>query len=271
MPQSQSLLANLPDGLRTPLLTYFNEIRKNFVEMRWEPSELNGGKFSEAVYSILEGAITGKYPAKPKKPDRFADACRGLEQKPATPHPGDRSLRVLIPRVLTALYEVRNTRGVGHSGGDVDPNHMDASVVLAMTNWVMAELIRIFHNVSVDEAQERVELLVERQLPIIWRVGPATRILNTALKTSEQVLVLLYTAPQREVAEADLFAWTEYSNQTVFRTSVLAPLHKSRLVEFREDTRLVTLSPLGVHEVEDVILKKTTWRIPNHPLDEAPQ
>ena len=35
-----------------------------------------------------------------------------------------------------------NNRNVGHVGGDVDPNHMDATGVLAQCNWVMGELVR---------------------------------------------------------------------------------------------------------------------------------
>jgi len=60
---------------------------------------------------------------------------------------------VLIPRLLPVLYEIRNNRGVGHVGGDVDPNHMDAEAVQAMASWVMAELVRIFHGVKTEEAR----------------------------------------------------------------------------------------------------------------------
>src|SRR5258707_12835883 len=72
-----------------------------------------------------------------------------------------RSFQILIPRLLPALFEVRNNRGVGHAGGDVDPNHMDAVFVLSSCNWVMAELVRVFHDVSVAEAQTFVDKLVE--------------------------------------------------------------------------------------------------------------
>ena len=43
--------------------------------------------------------------------------------------------------MIVALYEIRNDRGVGHTGGDVDPNHMDASMVLAGAKWLVAELV----------------------------------------------------------------------------------------------------------------------------------
>jgi hypothetical protein len=130
------VLPALPKALREELLKSYQQIMSNYLERRWEPSELNGGKFCEATYSIISGAIKGSFPAKASKPGDMLSASRALEKE--TPDPnrvGDRSLRILIPRVLPVLYEIRNNRGVGHLGGDVDPNHMDAEAVQAMATW----------------------------------------------------------------------------------------------------------------------------------------
>src|ERR1700722_12416139 len=100
--------------LRNELLTSYQEIMLNYVEQRWEPAELNGGKFCEVVYSIIHGAIKGSWPAKASKPVNMVRECRALENVPPdAARVGDRSLRILIPRVLPVLYEVRNNRGVG--------------------------------------------------------------------------------------------------------------------------------------------------------------
>ena len=72
-----------------------------------------------------------------------------------------RSVRIQIPRSLIALYEVRNNRGVGHVGGDVDPNPMDARIVLKMARWVVAELVRVSHGLDTAEAKGVVEHLIE--------------------------------------------------------------------------------------------------------------
>ena len=69
----------------------------------------------------------------------------------------DRSPRIQIPRMIAALYEIRNHRGVGHAGGDVNPNQMDATAVLYISKWLMAELVRILHGLTTDEASEIVE------------------------------------------------------------------------------------------------------------------
>jgi hypothetical protein len=148
-------------------------------------------------------------------------ACQALErQSPDPSRVGDRSLRVLIPRLLPVLYEIRNNRGVGHVGGDVDPNHMDAEAVQAMASWAMAELVRIFHGVKTDEAQQTVDALVERKSPLIWAVGEIKRVLDPKMSAKNQVLVLLHHSTGW-VSATDLLKWVEYSNASMFRSKVL--------------------------------------------------
>src|ERR1035437_3651197 len=100
----KTILGSLPSGLRDPLLSSYREIAANYAEHRWEPSELNGGKFSEVVYTIISGSIKGTFPSKPSKPANMLLACQTLEKESPDPtRVGDRSMRILIPRVLPAL------------------------------------------------------------------------------------------------------------------------------------------------------------------------
>jgi hypothetical protein len=245
------VLAGLPQALRDELLECYQEIMSNYLERRWEPSELNGGKFCEVVYSIINGAVKGTLPTKATKPARMLDACQALEQEPADLNRvGDRSLRILIPRMLPVLYEIRNNRGVGHVGGDVDANHMDAEAVQATASWVMAELVRIFHNVPTDEAREAIDALVERKSPLIWEVEGGKRVLDPTMKAADQVLTLLHHSTGWE-SVTDLFNWVEYSNVSNFRSLVLKKVHRARLVEFDFKQDRVRISPRGVKEVEE--------------------
>ncbi len=247
-----SVFDALPSTLRDELLGAFAEIVKNFRERRWEPAELNGGKLCEVVYSILRGHIDGKYPARAKKPGNMVDACKKLEQDGAS---APRSIQIQIPRMLVALYEIRNNRNVGHVGGDVDPNHMDAVCVLQMSKWIVAELVRVLHNVDTDTATDIVDTLVERETPLIWEVRGRKRVLDTGLKMKPKTLLLLY-ASNGAVSERDLVAWLEHSNASVYRRDVLRAAHKERLIEYDGSTGTVHLSPRGVAYVEDELLPK---------------
>jgi hypothetical protein len=249
------LLAGLPKPLRDTLLKSYQGIMSNYLERRWESSELNGGKFCEAVYSVINGAVTGSFPAKASKPANMVSACRALENAPANPNRvGDRSLRQYIPRALPLLYDIRNNRGVGHVGGDVDANHMDAEAVQSMASWVMAELVRIFHGVTTKAAQEAVDALVERKTPLIWEVGDVKRVLDPGMSAKNQVLTFLHHSTGW-VSATDLFDWVEYSNASMFRSSVLTPLHTARLIEFDAKKDRARISPLGAKEVEKKLVK----------------
>ena len=255
MTSSQQILSGIPDGLRSPLFQTYQEIASNYIEHKWEPSELNGGKFCEVVYTILDGSIKGTFPNKPSKPKNMVTACRGLENSGADPsRVGDASIRILIPKMLLPLYEIRNKRGVGHVGGDINPNFLDATAVYSMASWVLAELIRIFHGITTAEAQEIVDTIIERKLPLVWEVGDVRRVLDTSMSAKDQTLVLLFGKPSW-VDEKDLCASVEYSNQTMFKKRVLNLLHGERKIEYDKANRRAHISPLGSKDVEERILK----------------
>jgi hypothetical protein len=243
-------LSEIPDGLRSPLLAEYQSIVQNFAEHRWSPSELSGGKFCEIVFTILDGYAKGTYASSPKKPRAFDQACKLLENNSHVP----RSFQILIPRLLPALFEVRNNRGVGHAGGDVDPNHMDAVFVLSSCNWVMAELVRVFHNISIAEAQAFVDKLVERRVPMLWIGDDMRRVLDTSLGLREQILLLLCTSPGK-IATADLKNWTGYKNSTYFK-KLLRDMHDERLIELSSDGSTALILPPGDKIASDLIAKR---------------
>lgn len=249
------VLSRVPDGLRDPLIDSYKEIATNYAEGRWGPSELDGGKLCEIVYWIAHGSLTGVYVAKPTKPSNMVDACRALERAPNnTTIVGFKSFKILVPRLLLPLYEIRNNRNVGHVGGDVDPNKMDATAVYMMSSWLMAELVRIFHNVSTDKAQEIVDALVERKYPIIWKKDGIKRVLKPTLSMTDKTLLLLYSE-EGWVNEADLFSWTEHSNLSAYRQDIIVRLHKTKMVEFKKDSSEIYLLPPGVIKAEELLKK----------------
>lgn len=246
-----SALSAIPSGLRDPLIKEYQENVQNFLEQRWRPSELSGGHFSEIVYTILDGHAKGAYASSPSKPASFVTACRALESNSHVP----RSFQILIPRMLPVLYEVRNNRSVGHTGGDVDPNHMDSVAVLSMCSWIMGELVRVYHGLSTtSEAQAIVDALVEIRLPIIWTKGNVKRILDPKLKLPAQILLLVATSvPSATVQQ--LLEWIEAANKNHFMNT-LRDLHDRRMVEFDQKGGTVEILPPGTAAVQQMIREK---------------
>lgn len=247
------VLSDLPNELRDAVIEAFGNVRRNYIEGRWEPSELNGGKFSEVVYRILEW-----YTSKPRdftplgvQIKDFKTAVKRFENKTDMLN----SIRFHIPDALAFLYTVRNKRGVGHPGGDINPNRMDAEITLGMTNWIMAELVRIFHASTVNEAQQTVEALVEKRNALVWEVANVKRILDPDMSHKDRVLVLLHSSHPSPIADKELLEWCEHSNPSAFRTQVLNKAHKEKLIEYDTAQQQVYLSPSGVEAAEQLLLR----------------
>lgn len=243
-------LGHLPEGLRGELLQEYGGITKNFARREWRSAELNGGRFSEIVYSILKGHVDGTYPETAYKPDDFPSACRNLGKADKTVF--SQSVRLGIPRVLVGLYDIRNNRDVGHVGGDVDANHMDAAYVLHAAQWVMAELVRIFHDTKVEIATKMVDALVDRTVPIIWEVNGRRRIQDPNMRLADKTLLLLYGSTAG-VTDEVLCKDLKHARLRDYKR-VLRTLDAQVMVEYDEASRLVAISPNGEKYVEEALL-----------------
>jgi hypothetical protein len=156
---------------------------------------------------------------------------------------------------LVFLYTMRNKRGIGHVGGDVDANSIDIAAMAKNADWIICELIRLYHGLPLEEAQDIVDGLAVRQLSIVWEVAGRRRILTEGLPAKDQALLLLYSCANSSVFVGDLCDWIEYSNLAVFKSRVIGQLHKSRFLEFDRDTESIVLSPKGIKHVEESLLK----------------
>lgn len=256
-PTLEDALANIPKKFRTRILKEYGEIKKRYSEAQFDSefdsTGLSTGKFVETTLRFLQHSLTGESIAFGKHVPNLADECRKLIQLPRTA--GNESMRIIIPRALVFLYTLRGKRGIGHVGGDVEANGIDAATIVRTCDWVVCELIRIFHGLSLEEAQEIVDALSARILPEIWEVAGKKRVLRTDLNAKDRALLLAYTDTSAGILLEDLFEWVEYSNMSMFKKIVVQPLHKEKLIEFDEENNAVFLSPIGVQEVETRILR----------------
>lgn len=250
-------LAGIPPSLREELLNTFNAVIRNHRESRWEAAELNAGKLCEIVYTIIRGRVDGAYPATSSKPRDMVRSCRDLEQIPSASL--ERALRIQIPRVIMGIYEMRNNRNVGHVGGDVNPGYMDSEFAAAASRWMVADLVRAYHNVSTEEATQIVEALTQREVPLIWEFNGTKRVLSPSIQTAEKILLLLY-ATSGPIREDILREWAEYQHVSRFRTVILKRLHTEKKVEYDSEERIVHLLPPGIRYVEKTLLNGSSQR-----------
>ena len=155
-----------PPELVKQLLETYTETKGNFYLGKLRPHEVEGGRFAEAVFRILEHITTTKYTPLNRK----IDTDKVIQNLANTPVGNfHESIRLHIPRTLRVIYDIRNNRDAAHLTDGIDPNLQDATLVCACCDWVMAELIRLYHGMSADEAHKIVENLVTRKAPIVQK------------------------------------------------------------------------------------------------------
>ena len=108
----------------------------------------------------------------------------------------------------------------------------------------------VFHSLSIEEAQQLVDAVAERRVPLIWQGRDVKRVLDPKIETRDQLLLLIASSPGRIDAK-DLRAWTEYKNVTRF-ADLLKQLHKARLIEFHEADSKVEILPPGSLEASKI-------------------
>lgn len=239
-------LSKIPKSHRKELVELFYHATSDYYAGKWVSLGICAGKFCEVLYSTIKSEVDGVYPAKPKKPQNFVDACTALAAKNKQ---FGRSLCIQIPRVMIAVYEMRNNRAIGHTGGDVDPNQMDAEYLIRAQKWLMAETLRVFSNLTLEESSNLIESVTEKNLPSVWIDGDVRRVMKPNLEFKDKTMLLLYSCAG-EVEIHDLFIWSEYSSRSMFRKNIIQKLHKIAYLHYDPKSETVKISPLGIQYVE---------------------
>ena len=179
-------LTNVPADFRNRIIKNYLELKSRHVQNMHDAAGLSAGKFCESVVRLLQHEL--KKPVTPfgKRILNLSDECDSFAQVPKTI--GNDSLRIVIPRAVALLYTLRNKRGIGHVGGDIDANAIDGMTIARVADWVVCELIRLFHTMSLEEADAFVTSVASRDIPDVWEVAGKKRVLRADLDFKEKTL-----------------------------------------------------------------------------------
>jgi hypothetical protein len=256
-------LANVPTDFRNRITKSYLELKARQVEGKHDAAGLSAGKLCETVIRLLQFQLGKSVTPFGQQLSNFAGECDSFAQLPKTS--GNESLRIVIPRALNYLYTLRNKRGIGHAGGDVDANAIDIATIARVADWILCELIRIYHDLSLEDADALVSSLSSRDIPDIWEVGGKKRVLRSDLDFKQKTLLLLYTSIESAILVEDLYSWSKYSTLAMYKKSVLGNLDSNNLVEYDRETNTVIISPLGVKCVEEEIIR-TPIKVAANPV-----
>ncbi|MEE9223360.1 MAG: hypothetical protein V3U51_01240 [Thermoplasmata archaeon] len=202
---------------------------------------------------LLQHHTTGKYTRLGRQLPDFEKEVGRLRSLPIDRYHD--SVRLHIPRTVQLILDVRNRRDIGHVGGDVDPNLSDATMVMTNASWILTEFLRLFYTSSVEEAQQLVTDIMERQVPLVWEKAGSLKVLNPRLSLRETLMALLYVKGNEGASREDLLNWSQTPNR-YYASDVLGKLEMERLIHLSEESIFIT--PLGEIWVE----KNVDFKIP---------
>lgn len=233
------LVAKLDGKLVDELLDGHAEAKRNFSLGGLRLSAVEAGRFCEAAFRLLEQISSGLFTpiGKQLKTEKIAIDLANLS---AASFPD--SIRLHIPRALRVVYDIRSKRDAAHLADGIDPNIQDATLVISVIDWVLAELVRLYHNVTPNEAQGIVQSIVTKATPTVEDFNGFLKVLNPKLKASECCLLLLYHRDRQGASIEELNAWVQPKMRRNLRRTLDVLVHEKSYIHFDGKRYLITMS-----------------------------
>ena len=241
------LMTVYPDELVDALLTSYENALAEYKKEHWQYFGNEIGQFVEVARRMIEYQLDNHYTP-------LADKLANFNERILTAWENYDSTfsevyRIVIPRCLYSMYCLRNKRGMIHKS-HIDPNRMDASVLLSNTKWVLAEIFRQVSTMSFEDTESIVDSIMCKETSIVWDTGNCLRVLDPKMSCKNKVLCLLYIKDGQ--LDVELQKSIEYKNTTEFKR-VLRTLHREKLIEYIDSKCL--LSPIGLIQAEVLLTK----------------
>ena len=238
--------AGIPTELADEVVEQYLETKRRFHLDDHRPTAVEGGRFCEAVTRVVEHALFGKYTA-------LGKSLPGLDAKRLSSffqaQHQHASLRVHLPKALYLVYGIRNQRDAAHLGDGIDPNLQDATLVVGALDWMMAELVRIFHTVSPSDAHRIITDLVTREVPVVEEID-GQPVCSRDLGVSDLALVFLYRAGRDGgLAITTLQAQMRHGDRSNL-TKAVRRLDEKGLVLLHPETKRAHITSKGMRDVE---------------------
>lgn len=178
-------------------LKHFTAAIEKLVAGDWEGTSQKAGKFVEAVTKALM-LYCGKTIENPRK----FSAGRELQQ---LQHAGayDDAIRLAIPRAGIFVYDIVSNRGGRHDSHGLDANEMDATTVVPVISWMLAEMVRFCSGSDAKTAMELIKELSTKTYPYFEEID-GRRYVNLDGNPGEIALLLMYSIYPRRLRRQEL-------------------------------------------------------------------
>lgn len=185
----EELSKKIPLELVEELISSYERILIEFRKGRWEETLWKAGKFAENTFRILAFLLTGKIE---KEAPSFHEVKEKLEKTSSEYLP--ESIRILIPRATSSLiYDPRSKRAAVHVK-EINPDYMDANLVISACSWILAEFVRLYHTSDSQKIVEIINELMQRKAPFI-ETHEGKVFVTKPIDCQSEILLLLLNSP----------------------------------------------------------------------------
>lgn len=241
----KSLTVSHDKRLVDELLEAYVEAKRNAYLGGLRLSAVEGGRFCEAAFRMLEQTTSGTFT--PLGKDLDVEKLRDKLSKLPSASYND-SIRLHIPRALRVVYDIRNKRDAAHLADNIDPNLQDSTLVISILDWVLAEFVRYYHTVPADEARRIVDSLVTRRAPVVQDFAGFLKVLNPGLQAGDYVIVLLYQRGKDGATLNELTAWAKPKMKPNLKATLGRLVNDRAFAHFDRGRYVITET--GMREVE---------------------
>ena len=243
------LVGRFPAKHINSAVSHYAKAIEDYSKGDWEGCISKAGKFVEALLKTIGGHCGVSFETGRKfKADKLMNDLSQLPQGSF-----DDSLRLLIPRACRVVYDIASNRGARHDPDEVNPNSMDANVVMPLASWLLAEAIRYAQKGVVDPAgaELMVEFLTERRYSVVEKIEGRVY-LHAAKKSAVDVaLVVLAQHHPKRMSPADVVDAVKRNGFTQNNANV-ALNRISQYLDFDDAGEIRLLSP-GLRRAEEII------------------
>jgi hypothetical protein len=222
--------------LASQLVDEFISMERRYIQRDWEPTELDGGQFSEIAARILYHLDTGRLNS-----TKDHSSCLDYLQNNTVPHVLPRGDVIHLCKVMHVIYKFRSQRGAVHISPKYTPNHMDSKLLMECVRWCMNELLRLFWNGSRDEVAKAINELLQFDVPCIGQYENIPLVQRTDLSAEEEVLILLHYAGSEGYSRRELGTYCMHRSQRVSdAVSGLVSSNKRQVVQLINGNYVLT-------------------------------
>lgn len=237
------LTAHIDSAIVNEILSHHAALKTSFRLQDWEKCLVRGGKFGEAVMKAIHLIRTG-------------EAARQISVDSEISEVGKRgdlheSIRLLIPRAIRVLYDHRSKRGGAH--GSFDPNVMDCTLVVAIANWVLSELVRLYCVADPNRAMKFAIGISSKSIPIVERIEEDYVVLHKGASARKEIGFILYSRYPERTTTGQLRKWIPNHSAANISLS-LGNMRKAKLVHCNAEGAVLTTA--GVRAIEEEIGKE---------------